>query len=163
MVAWKEFAAQAPHIAEIFLRRHSATHNLCLLATIRSDGYPRISPLEPLIFEGQMVLVGMPGTTKFADLGRDPRFCLHTATVDTQVGDGDAKVWGTAQNLQDKEMHERFFADLFDRTGMDLRGEVFDPFYVADLTSASSLELVDAQLEITIWKPGEEERTVTKA
>jgi hypothetical protein len=162
MVSWTEFAEQAPRIAEIFVRRHTATHNLCMLATIRSDGYPRISPLEPLIFEGEMVLVGMPGTTKFADLGRDPRFCLHTATVDTQVGDGDAKLWGTVQNLQDKDMHERFFADLFDRTGMDLRGEVFDPFYVADLTSASSLELVDNQLEITIWKPGEGERTVTK-
>lgn len=119
--------------------------------------------MEPLIFEGQMVLVGMPGTTKFADLGRDPRFCLHTATVDTQVGDGDAKVWGTARNLQDEDMHKRFFADLFDRTGMDLRDQVFDPFYVADLTSASSLELVENQLEITIWKPGEGERTVKKS
>lgn len=163
MVAWSEFAAEALHIGEIFLRRHSATDNLCLLATIRSDGYPRISPLEPMIFEGQMVLVGMPGTTKFADLGRDPRFCLHTATVDPQVGDGDAKVWGLAQNTQDENMHERFFADLFDRTGMDLRGELFDPFFVADITSAPSLELVDNQLEITIWKPGEGESTVTKS
>jgi hypothetical protein len=59
-------------------------------------------------------------------------------------------------------MHERFFADLFDRTGMDLRGEVFDPFYIGHFTSASSLELVDNQLEITIWKPGHGERTVTK-
>jgi hypothetical protein len=110
-----------------------------------------------------MVLVGMPNTTKFLDLGRDPRFCLHTATVDTYVSDGDAKLWGIATNVQDKSLHERFADDLFDRSGMDLRGQEFDPFYVADITSASSVELADGQLTITIWKPGEGERSVPKS
>jgi hypothetical protein len=45
---------------------------------------------------------------------------------------------------------------------MDLRGQAFDPFYVADLTGASSLELVDNQLEITIWKPGDGERVIRR-
>jgi hypothetical protein len=162
MVAWTEFAAEAPRIAEIFVRRHTATENLCMLATLRSDGFPRISPIEPIIFEEQLVLVGMPNTTKFRDLGRDPRFCLHTATVDTQVSEGDAKLWGMATNVQDQSLHERFADDLFDRTGMDLRSEKFDPFYVADITSASSVEFADDQLTITIWKPGEGERSVPK-
>ena len=118
MVAWTEFVEEAPRIAEIFVRRHTATDNLCMLATLRSDGSPRISPMEPILFEGQLVLVGMPNTTKFFDLGRDPRFCLHTATVDTQVSDGDAKLWGIATNVQDKGLHARFADDLFDRTGM---------------------------------------------
>jgi hypothetical protein len=68
-----------------------------MIATLRADGSPRISPMEPRIFEGELVLVGMPGTTKFHDLDRDPRFCLHTATVDTEVADGDAKLWGQAE------------------------------------------------------------------
>lgn len=163
MVAWSSFADAAPRIAEIFLRRHRATKNLCLLATIRADGSPRISPMEPRVFEGQLLLVGMPDTTKFRDLARDPRFCLHTATVDPQVGDGDAKLWGEAVDLQDEALHQRFATHLFDEIGMDLRGQRFDPFYVADLTSASSLELRDGRLHITIWKPGEEERTVTRS
>lgn len=162
MVAWTEFAAEAPRIAEIFVRRHSATGNLCLLATLRSDGYPRISPIEPTLIEGLLLLVGMPDTTKFRDLGRDPRFCLHTATVDPYVGDGDAKLWGEAKNVQDKGLHDRFADDLFQRSGMDLRGQEFDPFYVADLTSASAVETGEGQLEITIWKPGEGERVVRK-
>lgn len=160
MVAWEDFAEEAPRIAEVFARRHAATGNLCLLATLRSDGYPRISPMEPSIFEGQLVLVGMPNTTKFRDLGRDPRFCLHTATVDPYVGEGDAKVWGEAQNLQDEHLHERFAAKVFDDGGPDLRGQDLDPFYVADLTSASSIEFADGQLRVTIWKPGEGERVV---
>jgi hypothetical protein len=79
------------------------------------------------------------------------------------VSDGDAKLWGIATNVQDKSLHERFADDLIDRTGMDLRGQEFDPFYVADITSASSVELADGQLTITIWKPGEGERSVPKS
>lgn len=162
MATWNELAAEAPRIAEVFARRHTATGNLCLLATLRSDGYPRISPMEPRIFDGHLLIVGMPHTTKFRDLRRDPRFCLHTATVDTQVGDGDAKLWGEVRNLPDRDLHQRFAAALFEQTGMDLRGQVFDPFYVADLTGASSLAIEDGQLAITIWKPGAEERVVRK-
>lgn len=162
MVTWTEFADEAPTIAEIFMRRHTATHNLCLIATTRSDGYPRISPMEPRIFEDELVMVGMPGTTKFRDLERDPRFCLHTATVDPYVGDGDVKLWAEVRNLQDSDFHARFANDLFEESGFDIRGEVFDPFYVAEITGASSIELEDNQLVITIWNPGEGERVVRK-
>jgi Pyridoxamine 5'-phosphate oxidase len=162
MVTWQQFADQAPRIAEVFVRRHRATGNLCLLATLRSDGYPRISPMEPRIAEGQLVMAGMPGTTKYRDLARDPRFCLHTGTVDPQLGEGDAKLWAMAVNLQDRDLHERFAAGLFEETGMDLRGQVFDPFYVADITGASSIAAEDGKLAITSWRPGERERTIYK-
>ncbi|HWL97203.1 MAG TPA: pyridoxamine 5'-phosphate oxidase family protein [Nocardioidaceae bacterium] len=163
MVAWKDFTDEAPGIAEVFVRRHSATGKLCMLATIRSDGYPRISPMEPRIFEDRLVLAGMPGTTKFRDLGRDPRFCLHTATVDPYVGEGDVKLWGEVRNAQDRDLHARFADDLFEDAGLDLRGQVFDPFYVADLTGASSVQFANEALTITIWKPGEGERAVPKS
>jgi len=163
MVSWQEFADEAPTVAGVFIRRHAATGRLCLLATLRSDGYPRISPIEPGIFEGHLVLVGMPNTTKFADLARDPRFNLHTATVDTQVSDGDAKLWGLARNLPDTGLHARFAEDLYAESGLDLRGQVFDPFFVADLTGASSIEIDEGGLVITIWRPGRGERTVRKS
>lgn len=133
-----------------------------MLATLRSDGYPRISPIEPQIFEGRLLVVGMPNTTKFADLARDPRFCLHTATVDTMVSDGDAKLWGVVEHDPDTALHQRFANDLYDRTGFDLRGLEFNPFYLADITSASSVESINDALEITIWKPGEGERVERK-
>lgn len=163
MVAWREFAEQAPHIAEVFVRRHAAAGNLCLLATTRSDGYPRISPMEPSVFEGRLVLVGMPGTTKFRDLARDPRFCLHTATIDPNVGDGDVKLWGTVDDVQDPNLHQRFADNLYAETGFDLRGQKFAPFYVGNLTGASCLELDNGQLMITIWNPGKGQRVVHKS
>ncbi|WP_067708031.1 pyridoxamine 5'-phosphate oxidase family protein [Nocardia yamanashiensis] len=163
MTSWSEFAVAAPHISSIFTRRHAATGNLCMLATVRADGSPRISPMEPRIFEGQLWVGGMPNTTKFADLARDPRFCLHTATVDTHVGDGDAKLFGTVRNVQDEALHQRFADALYAETGFDLRGQKFDPFYAAELTGASAVELVDGEhLEITVWKPGKGEYTVRK-
>lgn len=162
MTTWKAFTEAAPRIAAVFARRHAATGNLCLLATLRSDGYPRISPIEPRIFEDHLLLVGMPNTTKFHDLGRDPRFCLHSATVDPHVSDGDAKLWGVVEDLRDEGLHRRFAAELFEQTGMDLRGQRFDRFYAADLTGASSVEISDGHLDITIWKPGRPERVVRK-
>lgn len=159
MVAWHQFRAEAPRIAEVFVRRHTAAGNLCFLGTLRSDGYPRISPMEPGIVDGELVLVGMPGTTKFRDLGRDPRFCLHTATVDPYVGDGDAKLWGKASNVQDAPLHERFAVSLLEHDGPDLRGQAIDPFYVADLTGASCVELSAGRLTVTVWRPGQGERS----
>jgi len=162
MTTWHEFTESAPEIAAIFIRRHAAAKKLCMLATLRSDGYPRISPIEPRIFEDQLWLVGMPGTTKFLDLGRDPRFCLHTATIDPQVSDGDAKLWGVVKDVQDKDLHQRFAVDVFEDIGLDLRGQEFDVFYAADLTGASAVQMTDGQMDVTIWKPGEPERVVRK-
>ncbi|HVX45448.1 MAG TPA: pyridoxamine 5'-phosphate oxidase family protein [Mycobacteriales bacterium] len=162
MKSWTEFTRAAPRIAAVFERRHTATGNLCLLATIRKDGSSPISPMEPRFFEDRLLLAGMPGTTKYRDLARDPRFCLHTATVDTQVKEGDAKLWGTVENLRDPALHQRFADDLYAQTGFDLRGQEFPEFYAADLTSASAVEVIDDHLDITIWKPGEAERVVRK-
>jgi Pyridoxamine 5'-phosphate oxidase len=162
MTTWEEFTAAAPRISAIFARRHAATGNLCLLGTLRSDGYPRISPIEPRVFEGELWIVGMPATTKFADLGRDPRFCLHTATVDTQVSDGDAKLWGLVRDVPDRALQQRFAVALHADTGLDLRGQEFDHFYAADLTSASAVQVGDGHMDVTIWKPGEPERVVRK-
>ncbi|MEV0437298.1 pyridoxamine 5'-phosphate oxidase family protein [Nocardia sp. NPDC050413] len=162
MTTWSQFTEEAPRIAELFLRRHRATGNLCMLGTLRADGWPRISPIEPMVFEDMLVLAGMPDTRKFDDLARDPRFCLHTATVDTNVTDGDAKLFGTVTDLKDESVHARFAQKLFDDSGFDIRGQKFDHFYIADLTSASTVEVADDQLAITIWKPGEGERVVTK-
>ncbi|MFD6400544.1 pyridoxamine 5'-phosphate oxidase family protein [Nocardia sp. NPDC060249] len=162
MTTWSQFTEEAPSIAALFQRRHQATGKLCMLATLRADGSPRISPIEPMVFEDMLILAGMPNTRKFDDLARDPRFCLHTATVDTMVSDGDAKLFGTVTDLQDEAVHARFAQKLFDDSGFDIRGEKFDHFYVADLTGASTVETGDDHLDITVWKPGEGETIVRK-
>lgn len=161
MATWSEFTEQAPQIAAVFSRSHRAARNLCMLATLRSDGFPRISPMEPRIFEGELWISGMADTTKYRDLRRDPRLCLHTATVDTQVKEGDAKLWGRAHTVPYSPLHRRFADALFDEIGLDLRAQEFDLIGV-DITGASSVSVVDDHLDITIWKPGQAERVVRK-
>lgn len=118
--------------------------------------------MEPRIFEGELWLGGMPGTRKFADLARDPRFSLHTATVDTRVTDGDAKLWGRVVDHPDPGLHQRFAAALFEETGFDLRGQQFEHFYAADISGAGAVEVIEGHLDITIWTPDGAERVVRK-
>jgi len=159
---WSEFVAAAPQVAAVFERRHRAAGKLCMLATVRADGSPRVSPVEPRIFADRLWIVGMPGTQKFRDLGRDPRFCLHTATVDTRVTDGDAKLFGRVEDVQDEALHERFAVALYEEIGLDLRGRRFTPFFGAVLTGASSVAVAAGGMEVTIWRPGEGEQVVRK-
>lgn len=164
MVNFTQFEREAPTVAEVFRRRHSATGHLCLLGTLTKDGSPRISPIEPTLFEDELWLVGMQGTTKFADLARDPRFTVHTATEDTQVSQGDAKLSGSVHHVPDLGLQQRWAENLFAESGFDLRKATpFEPFYAADLTHGSCVRLIDEQLIITVWRAGQPERDVVKS
>lgn len=162
MTTWQEFTATAPLIADVFTRRLAATGNLCMLGTLRADGFPRVSPMEPRVFEGELWVGGMPGTAKFQDLDRDPRFTLHTATVDTHVGDGDAKVWGTVEDVPDPALHRRYAEFLYAEIGLDLRGQTFGRFYAARLVGAASVAVGGGHMDVTVWREGDAERVVRK-
>ena len=162
MNTWEAFSVVAPRIAAVFERRHTATGNLCFLGTLRPDGFPRVSPVEPRFFEGTLWIGGMPGTAKFRDLHGDGRFTLHTATVDTHVGDGDAKVWGTARHVTDPALHARYADDLYAQRGFDLRGQEFPDFFAAEITGAAAVEVADGHLDITVWRTGTPERVIRK-
>ena len=55
MAAWTQFADEAPEIAEMAERRLAAT-GLFMLATLRHDGFPRISPVEPVLAGNRLAL-----------------------------------------------------------------------------------------------------------
>ena len=163
MITWSQFTEEAPETVAVFTRRVEAT-GLALMATLRADGFPRISPLEPLIGDDRVWLGMMPGSTKTRDLRRDPRLCLHTATADKDVADGDAKLWGSAVLADDDDSRASYGAAFKAKTGHDVEAMPggFDLFWL-DLTGGSSLVLGDdhKHLRITTWKPGSPE-TITK-
>ncbi|GAB3562006.1 pyridoxamine 5'-phosphate oxidase family protein [Amycolatopsis endophytica] len=71
------------------------------IATVRADGGPRISGIETAFEGGELTFGSMPGSRKGADLLREPRFALHSATVDPVDGaeaewPGEAKIAGRA-------------------------------------------------------------------
>jgi hypothetical protein len=76
-------------------------HKHKTIATLRADGSPRISGIETAFEGGELTFGSMPNARKGADLRRDPRFALHTATVDPVEGEeaqwpGEAKIAGRA-------------------------------------------------------------------
>jgi Pyridoxamine 5'-phosphate oxidase len=77
------------------VRRHKT------LATLRTDGSPRLSGIEVEFADGDVVMGMMPGSRKAADLRRDPRMALHAASDDPPSQNpsawlGDAKIAGRA-------------------------------------------------------------------
>jgi hypothetical protein len=100
MTAWRDVEHAAPE----FARRVQAlfdAHRHKTIATLRADGSPRISGIEVVFEDGELVFGSMARARKGADLRRDPRFALHGATVDPVDGDeaswpGEVKIAGRA-------------------------------------------------------------------
>ena len=100
MTAWQDVERAVPE----FARRVQAlfdAHRHKTIATLRADGSPRISGIEAMFEAGELVFASMPNARKGADLRRDPRFALHSATVDPVEGaaaqwPGEAKIAGRA-------------------------------------------------------------------
>jgi hypothetical protein len=167
MAAWTSFAAEAPEIAELAERRLAAT-GLMMLATLRSDGFPRISPVEPVLAEHRLVLhddrlwLGMMvDAAKSRDLRRDGRLALHTATADKEVAEGDVKMWGIATEVTDHDTLARFSDDIFASVGYRFEVGSFDAFDV-DLLGASSVAVRDDAMFVTTWRQGAGVRIVEK-
>ena len=82
--------------------------------------------------------------------------------VDTQVTDGDAKVWGTVDDVHDAELHQRYARHLYEETGFDLRGQVFDHFFATHLVGAAAVEVGGGHMDVTVWRDGGPEYVVRK-
>ena len=77
MASWSEFAAAAPELAERVQERFDA-HKHKTMATLRSDGSPRISGTETQFPDGELWIGSMWKAVKALDLQRDPRFAIHS-------------------------------------------------------------------------------------
>jgi hypothetical protein len=100
MTAWKDVEEAAPEFAAR-VRKIFDAHKHKTIATLRADGAPRISGIEAEFADGELTFGSMTGARKGADLQRDPRFALHSPSVDPPEGNpagwtGDAKIAGRA-------------------------------------------------------------------
>jgi hypothetical protein len=100
MMAWRDAERAEPDFMQR-VRTLFDAHRHKTIATVRADGSPRISGIEAAFEDGELVFGSMPNARKGADLRRDPRFALHSATVDPVEGSeaqwpGEAKISGRA-------------------------------------------------------------------
>ncbi|MPZ13068.1 MAG: pyridoxamine 5'-phosphate oxidase [Chloroflexi bacterium] len=114
MASWQELTVTAPEFMER-VRTCFDTHRHKLLATLRRDGFPRLSAIETIIGEGELWLGMMAGSRKALDLRRDPRLALHSASFDPDdaraAARGDAKLAGRALEIADPAVITRIVAD----------------------------------------------------
>lgn len=92
---WHDLERTTPELTAS-ARRHLDANRHKVLATLRTDGSPRVSGTEVFFVDGDLWIGAMPGSVKVADLRRDPRCALHGAPEDpgeaTGGWHGDAKL-----------------------------------------------------------------------
>jgi len=118
MTAWADFERAEPGFARS-VRALFDAHRHKTIATVRADGAPRISGIEATFEGGELTFGSMAESRKGADLRRDPRFALHSATVDPVEGSeaawpGEAKISGraTAAPTTEGQDGDLFRADI---------------------------------------------------
>ena len=150
MARFADVEAEEPEFAAR-VRAAFDAHAHKFLATLRADGSPRISGIEMKFVAGEPWLAGMPGSVKFTDLRRDPRFALHSGSAEGDAFDGDAKLSGRATELTDADERKAYG----DTAGVAPEHMGFELFRV-DLEQVVLVALNDEKtaLLISSWRPG---------
>jgi len=160
MASWGEIETDAPdlaHLAQALLEAH--VHKF--LATLRADGSPRISGIEAKFIEGDLWFGSMPGSRKGADLARDPRFALHSGSIDPPGWEGDAKVSGVVEKIVDRDRKAAIFAAMGAPAEMVEDGS---ELYRCDVREVAVTRLTAAkdELEIDYWSAAGGVRSLTR-
>lgn len=158
---WDDVCRAAPELAGLAQERFEAT-GLAILATLRKDGSPRVSGIEPTFWRGQLWLGSMWEARKAKDLRRDPRLALHAATVDKDVKEGDARIAGRAVEVADPAEKASFSAMFAAERGYDPDADGPWHLFAVDVTEVSLIQPGGDHLVIHVWHPGEAPRRIER-
>jgi hypothetical protein len=108
---WSAFAEAAPELAKLGEERLRA-RELCLVGTLRRNGFPRISPVEPDFVDGDLMLGMMWRSPKALDLLRDPRCVVHSVVSDRMGTEGDFKLYARAVDVATPDRRAAYRATI---------------------------------------------------
>jgi hypothetical protein len=153
MTNWREVAESAPEFAAR-VRAAFEAHKYKTIATVRSDGSPRISGIEADFVGDDLWFGSMPGAVKAKDLLRDPRFALHSASGFGMAGDpantpGDAKVSGRAVEVTDRSQ----VVPLLTARGFEADAFSGSHFFRVDVHEVVLTRLDGSGMVIELWRP----------
>jgi hypothetical protein len=129
---WSDLETRQPRLARR-ARERLVDPGVVLVVSIRSDGTPRLSPVEPFLLHGGLWLSMMWGSLKARDLLRDPRVLVHGIVTEQAYADAVAAALGWRPEVG------RFH--LFE----------VDVGQVSSVRYASS-----GDQHVTVWPPGRE-------
>jgi len=146
---WGAFARASPELAALGRERFEGPE-LCMLGTIRRNGWPRISPCELDLVDDELLLGMMWRSPKAVDLLRDDRCVLHSCTANQDGSEGDFKLYGTARDEHDPAIHEAYRAAVRARIDWEPSG----PFHLFAIQVESAAFVVFSPDSYTMaWDP----------
>ncbi len=153
---WADFEAEQPRLAELG-RKKLAQPGVVLVGTIRRDGAPRVSPVEPLLWRGDLWLSMGWETRKASDLRRDPRVLVHSIVTSPNGQEGEYKLRGRALLVEDRAVQGEFAREVSERLGWTPEVGKFHLFRV-DVEDVTFIHWDDATNDqfIARWPDGVE-------
>jgi uncharacterized pyridoxamine 5'-phosphate oxidase family protein len=101
-MSWQALAEAAPDLATFGTER--LHDQVAYLATLKSDGAPRLHPVRPVVTGGRLYVFTEATSPKVRDLEWDPRFALHGTATSEQPWDlREFAVEGTARRVEDTD------------------------------------------------------------
>jgi hypothetical protein len=149
MATWDEFRAADPAFAARCEERVDGV-GLVLVGTLRRNGWPRISPVEPLITDGSLYLGMMWQSKKALDLLADPRCVVHSTVTDKGGTEGDVKIYGRAVDIVDPDERERYGVALHDRIGW--RPDSDFHLFAVDISEVGFFRVAGGEHEVRHWR-----------
>jgi hypothetical protein len=128
---------------------------LLLVVTLRRDGSARLSPVEPLILDGDLWLSMMWRSRKALDLRRDNRILVHSVVTDPRTPEPEVKIRGTAHEVDDP-VNRRRYCDEVVALGWQPQEPYFHLFRVdiGDVTYIGYDD--DGDQHVARWPSGDE-------
>lgn len=153
---WADLESQQPRLAELGEKK-LAGPGVVLVATIRRDGSPRVSPVEPLFWQKNLWLSMGWGSQKAKDLFRDPRVLVHSIVTDRSGTEGEYKLRGRAIRVDDGAIQTDFSREVVKRLGWTPEVGRFHLFRV-DVEDIAFIHWDDATNDqfVTRWPDGVE-------
>ena len=153
MATWQQMSDSAPEFtARVRELLEARVHKT--IATLRADGSPRISGIETFFADGELYIGSMPNARKALDLRREPRYALHSGSIDPPEWPGDAKLSGRAEEITDPEQ----------RAAAAFKGGADAHLFRLDIDEAVLVGLNDqrSKLIVELWRPGAELKRIER-
>ena len=149
---WADLERAAPRLAER-AKELVVDPGVCLVATIRRDGAPRLSPVEPLLLDGDLWLSMLWRSRKAQDLLVDDRVLVHSIVTTRGGQPGEVKLRGRAVPVDDRERRDRY------REAVAVLGwqpvEPWFHLFVVDLADVTSISYAgEGDQHVARWPAG---------
>jgi Pyridoxamine 5'-phosphate oxidase len=153
---WSELEQTQPRLAGLG-RDRLLGPGVVLVATIRRDGTPRLSPVEPFVMDGDLWLSMLWHSTKAADLARDPRILIHSVVTSRDGEEGELKVRGVARAEPDQDIRRRYADAVTADLGWSPTPDRFHLFAVSlDTVTFIRYDHATGDQHVAMWPPARE-------